>query len=221
MARTLTAQTAVRVVAARFPRLDQSDVAARLCDEVQAAIWHRYPWRQSLAELPPFHLLAEEPDYGPPVYAVPSDFYGLHRVWVRTSSNMVYPLTVRNGLALSIATDVPTEISYQPETSSFRVHPRPSVTAPDYWVEGAYKKNPTKITNSNITSYILPWDDIYFGVFRKGLIWKVKEDLLGDPAADNDLAKFFYLVDEMARAEGLHLGVDQMAPAESLELGGL
>ena len=221
MARTLTAATAVRVIAARYPRLDQSDVAARLCDEVQSFIWHRYPWRQSLAELPPFHLLEEEPDYGPPMYAVPSDFYGLHNVWIRTSSNMVYPLTVVGEVGISVATSIPTQISYRPENISFRLHPRPSLTAPENWVEGAYKKNPTKITNANLTSYILPWDDIYFGVFRKGLVWKVKEDQLGDPTADSDFAKFLMLLENMATAEGIHSGVRTMAPAESFELGGL
>ncbi len=221
MARTLTAQTAVRVVAARYPRLDQSDVAARLCDEVQSFIWHRYPWRQSLAELPPFHLLEDEPDYGPPLYAVPADFYGLHNVWVRTSSNMVYPLTVVSDLGISVGTGIPDEISYRPENISFRVHPRPNVTAPEYWVEGVYKKNPTKITNANMTSYILPWDDIYFGVFRKGLVWKLKEDVLGDQTADNELAKFVFLLNEMATAEGIHSGVTTYAPEAGFELGGV
>ncbi len=220
MARTLTPGDAVRIVSTRYPKLDTSGIAARFCDEVQALIWHRWPWRESIAELPPFHLMFEEPDYGPPTLAVPADFHGLYMVNLRNSSLQTIPMTAVPNLPVSNGAGVPSAISYQKEVKSFRVHPRPSITAPDWWVEGSYKKTPTKITNENLNSYTLPFDDLYFEVFRRGLIWKVKDELLGDPQAANDLALFYTLIDRMAAAEGLQDGVVVVAPAESLELGG-
>jgi len=220
MSKTLTAGDAVRIVAARYPRLDTSGFAARFCDEVLSTIWHRYPWRESLAELPPFHLVREEPDYGAPLLAVPPDFYGLHRVCVRNSYGTTYPpLIVVHDLSVSQSTGIPTAIAYQPEKRSFRVYPRPLVGAPDFWIEGSYKKVPQKITTATLNSYFLPFDDMYFNVFRLGLVWKVKE-ILGDSEAVQDEARFYRAIDEMAVAEGLHSGVIVVAPAEGLELGG-
>lgn len=220
MSTTLTPGDAVRIVATRYPKLDASGVAARFCDEVQAMIWHRWPWRQSIAELPPVAMLLEEPDYGPPTLAVPNDFYGLYRANLRNSSQQVVPLVVVPELAISTGTGIPSSVAYQPEKRSFRFHPRPSITSPEWWMEGSYKKTPTKITNANLNSYILPFDDLYFEVYRRGLIWKVKDEILGDPGAKEDLALFLMLIDKMAAAEGLQAGVVVVAPAEGLELGG-
>jgi len=218
--RTLTAGDAIRIVSTRFPRLDTSGLAARFADEIQAIMWHRYAWRESLAELPPFHLVYEEPDYGPPLLAVPADFYGLHGVHVR-NTYITYPsLTVVPNLPISTGIGIPDTIAYQAEKKAFRVHPRPSVRAPEWWIEGSYKKTPTKITNANLNSYILPFDDLYFEIFRRGLVWKVKEEILGDEKAFQDEIRFMNDTVRMAAAEGLHSGVILIAPAEGLELGG-
>jgi hypothetical protein len=223
MARTIVVAEAVNMVGLRYPRLLTDGFAARFADEVQARIWHRYPWRGTLAELPPFYLIHEVPDYGPPTYAVPTDFYGLHRAWIRNgvNGNVLEPeLLVKPEVGISVAPGVPTVIAYHEERFSFRLHPRPSITGPDYWVEGIYKKNPTKITNENLNSHILPWDDQYFEVFKKGLEWKYKDEILGAPDADRSLLLFRAFIDDMAAAEGLHSGVVTVAPAEGLELGG-
>lgn len=222
MASTMTAGQAVSIVGLKYPKLLTESFAARFADEVQAFIWYRYPWRGSLSELPPFHLVKEEPDYGPPLLAVPGDFYGLHRAWVRSSTGQrVEPeLLVKPEVSISSSTGLPTAIAYHSERLSFRVHPRPSVSAPDWWIEGTYKKLPTKITNENLNSYVLPWDDIYFQIFRRGLEWKVKDELIGTPDGTAAFAIFRSMVDDMAAAEGLHSGVVTVAPAEGLEMGG-
>jgi hypothetical protein len=49
MSKTLTAGQAVNIVGLRYKSLLTDGFAARFCDEVQAKIWHRYPWRGSLA----------------------------------------------------------------------------------------------------------------------------------------------------------------------------
>lgn len=222
MPSTLTVSDAMNMVALKFPRLLTDGFAARLADEVMAFIWYRYPWRVSLAELPPFFPVREIPDYGPPSYAVPADFYGLHEVWLRryTGERLEPQLLVKPSVVISIAPGQPSAIAYQAEHRSFRLHPRPSFSGPEIQVEGSYKKTPTKVTNENMNSYVLPWDDIYFQVFKKGLEWKFKEDVLNSPDADRSFMLFRAFVDDMAAAEGLHSGVVTIAPAEGLELGG-
>jgi hypothetical protein len=83
-------------------------------------------------------------------------------------------------------------------------------------VEGKYKKLPTKITNENLNSYVLPWDDIYFDVFRQGLVWKYKQDIIGAQDAVRELQLFEKMINDMAAAEGLHSGVAMIAPSEGL-----
>lgn len=221
MANTLTVADGINLVAMKYPRLLTDGFASRIADEVIAFIWHRYPWRISLAELPPFFPVKEVPDYGPPTFSVPDDFYGLQEAWLRRSTGeKVEPrLTVKPSVEISIAPGYPTAIAYQPEMKSFRLHPRPSFSGPEIQVEGIYKKLPTKVTNENMNSYSLPWDDIYFQVFKKGLEWKIKDDIMGAADADRAYLMFRAFVDEMAANEGLHSGVITVAPAEGLALG--
>jgi hypothetical protein len=49
MAKTLTPGQALSIVGLRYGKNLVSDAfGARFCDEVQAKIWYRYPWRGSL-----------------------------------------------------------------------------------------------------------------------------------------------------------------------------
>jgi hypothetical protein len=222
MARTITVGEALNLVGLKYPRILSDGFGARLADEVQAFIWGRYPWRNTLAELPPFYPVREVADYGPPMYAVPSDFKGLHRAWLRryTGERIEPELLVKPDVSISIAPDVPSAIAYHAERASFRLHPRPSFSGPEVQVEGIYKKLPTKITNANMNSFLLPWDDEYFQVFKKGLEWKYREDIIGAPDAAQSFVLFRAFVDQMAMDEGLHSGVVTVAPAEGFELGG-
>jgi hypothetical protein len=49
MAKTLTPGQALTIVGLRYKGLVSDVFGPRFCDEVQAKIWHRYPWRGSLA----------------------------------------------------------------------------------------------------------------------------------------------------------------------------
>jgi len=222
MAKTLTVADVVNMLGLKYPRLLTEGFAARLADEAIGMIWNRYPWRPSLVELPPFFLVREVADYGPPTYAVPADFKGLHAAWLRQWDGYKYEpeLLVKPSVSISIAPGMPTAIAYHPERSAFRLHPRPSMGGPEIWVEGIYKKLHTKVTNANMNSYVLPWEDEYFGVVRAVLEAKYKSAILGSQDAPQALMLARRFVDDMAAAEGLHSGVVTIAPAASLELGG-
>lgn len=221
MAKTLTINDALNIAALRFPRILTDSMGARFADEVLSEMWMRYPWRESLADLPPFHLVYGQSDYGPPIYAVPSDFASIHDLWIRDSNGTPYPLVDKDTMKVVLSIGIPDTISYEPEVSSFRVGPRPNISAPDYWIEGKYKKTITAVTNSTLTSYAFPFDDKYFGVFRQGLVWKYKNDILGDPSAVNDYQLFRTMLDDMAMKEGIDIGKRFMVPDEGLMLGGM
>jgi hypothetical protein len=221
MARTLTVATALNLAKIRFKNLVEDGLGARFADEIIAYMWTRYPWRESLEELPPFHLTRDEADYGAPLLAVPADFYGLHDVRVRSYDNYVSdPLFVHKELRYDGSVGIPSSIAYQKEIKGFRVHPVPNVGGAGWWVEGSYKKLPVKVTNSNVASYVLPWDDIYFGVFRAGLAWKIADEIQADPKAEMKFVMFSRMLERMAMDEGVHEGGVILAPSDALELGG-
>jgi hypothetical protein len=219
VAKTLTVGTALHILSARNPRILTESFGARFADEVQAFMWYRHPWRESLADLPPFSLVPDEPRYGPPTLAVPPDFYGLHDAWLRNMSGGQQVLLVQKDLRPSGESGVPTSICYDGASGSFILHPRPALSAPDWWVEGRYKKTPTKITNETVMSHVLPWDDIYFAVFRAGLNWKLAQEIERSRDWPNEFAAFLRAVDDMARTEGIISGVEVISPDVSLEYG--
>jgi hypothetical protein len=222
MAKTLTVASALNILNIRFPRLLVDGIGARFADEVIGYMWTRYPWKESLAELPPFHLTRDESDYAAPLLAVPSDFFGLHDARLRNSSNYVSaPLTIQKELRYDGVPGLPTSIAYQKDIAGFRVHPVPQVGGADWWVEGTYKKTPTKVTNENLAAYTLPWDDIYFAVFRAGMVAKIKDELMQDTnAALLAFQRFNGDLQRMAMDEGVHEGVTIISPSDALAYGG-
>lgn len=223
MASTCTLGDAVNLLGQRYPKLLLDGNAARLCDEVLSFMWNRYPWRESLGQLYPFFLAKEECDYTKPFIVFPSDFYGLREAWIREYTGYRFdpPLVVKPDLIVSGSTGRPEAISYQPEIGGFRIFPRSDTSSPDIWVEGIYKKRLTKVTNATVQSYVYPWDDIYFKVFRKGLSAICKDELLGmKQEAMIEGQEFMALLDWMAAAEGHQSGDFSVHPQRGLELGG-
>jgi hypothetical protein len=223
MASTLKIGDAVNLLGQRYPKLLLDGNAARLSDEVIQFMWTRYPWRQSLAKLYPFFVTREESDYTAPFIVFPTDFFSLQEAWLReyTGYRQDPPLNVKPDLIVSGSCGTPESISYQPEIGGFRLYPRPSFSSPDWFVEGIYKKALTKVTNETVQSYVYPWDDRYFKVFRKGLSAICKDELLGNKQeAMMEGQEFVGLLEWMAASEGLHSGNASVHPQRSLELGG-
>jgi len=219
MARTMTPGTAISLLQAKYRQLPDG-FGARFCDEIHSHMWLRYAWRESIEELPPFHLTDGEAYYGPPLLAVPPDYYSLHEAWLVSANYDQHPLKIQANLTPTMATGWPNKIGYDKARGSFVLSPRPSVTAPDWWVTGVYKKNPAKITNNNLNSYTLPWDDVYYEVFRTGVEWKFKEEISRDKDWPLVRQAFYGLLGEMAVAEGVAEGVTQIVPEFGLEYGG-
>lgn len=217
MANTLTAAALIDVVKLNYPRTLGDGFYCRAADAVNSYIWKRYPWKPSIANLIPFMLVYSEPDYGAPYVQIPPDFQSFHQVWMRTSDGREYKVDPRPDLQKSFNPGLPNAISYMPKDLAFRLHPRPSLSAPDYWIEGEYKKTPTLITASNINSFVLPYDDMYALVFEQGLQWRFKKGTADELPA---FQFFVALLDEMAASEGLLHGPPQNFPDESLANGG-
>lgn len=218
MARTMTPGMAVQLIQQQNKGLLPDGFAARFCDEIHSKMWLRWPWAETLAELPPFFLTYMEAYYGPPFQAVPSDFLALWDVWIRTPDGQKYDMKVQRVLEPSRDVGVPSRIEYNKAKSSFILHPRPNFWTGQAWVEGTYKKTPTKITNANLNSYVLPWEDMYFDVFRQGLHWKIAQEIKKERTWTSERAMFIALLDDMAGAEGVNEGPVVVAPENSIDL---
>ena len=219
MARTLTYQDALNILAQRHRQFLADGTLARFCDEVMSFMWNRYPWTQTLDELPPFYLTYGESRYGTPVAAIPADFKSLHEAQVVGYSTGEYPLKVLKTLQESSVIAPPEAISYDKAAKQLVVFPASSFASPQYWVTGKYKKTPTKVTNATLAS-VLPFEDDYFAVFRTGLAAKIRQELLDDPRWPTYWQQFLFLLDKMAQEEGFNEGQLVVAPDDELALGG-
>lgn len=217
MAKTLTAGKALEIVAVKFPRITADGVGARFASEVRDYMWYAYPWKISLGDLQPFALTQNQADYGSPLFTLPTDFYGLHDVWIRSVADDYVPLSVVKELPVSGSPGYTTTVAIT-ENGKIRLHPRPVLFGPDWWVEGKYKKSTTSITPNNVTSTILPWDDMYFEVFRRGLIWKYRDEIMGDPRAVEDLNIFLTWLGKMIASESGQDGVTPVHPSHGLAM---
>jgi hypothetical protein len=217
MAKTMTPGMALDLFAVRAPRILTDGWGARFCDSAHGDIWERYPWPETLAGLTPFYLVYDLQGYGAPTISIPSDFDYLHEAYLANSNRQIRELKVQRHLPTTDMSGFPTTIMYK--EGQFLLHPRSSVSQPDWWVGGTYKKTPTKITNANLNSYTLPWEDKHFDVFRQGVEWRVKQ-YLGDRDWMASRQLFELLLEDMAVGEGLAAGPYVVSPSESLELGG-
>jgi hypothetical protein len=224
----------LRMVDRHVSRNVITDFAADICNLAYSKIWHRYDWRESLATLPPFYLIPNEQDIGPPFYSVPSDFAGLRKadlVYVAADPPTRKPLTVIKDLNLTHARWLPHSISYNPDTRSFRVFSRVTLNmgTPNWQIEGTYKKLATRITPTTLTTP-LPTKDDLLHMWIEGIKWAAFS-LAGDAKAGSvqkqdgstiltgQLAVFYQAMDSMAANEGLELGDNYIHPGEPLVSG--
>ena len=127
MAQTYTIAEALNVVQSQVRKDIEPALAAYIANMAQNKIWNKYDWRETLAPLPPFYLIGQEQEFGPPAVIVPSDFLGLREAYlVSTSANPSRrrELKVRRDLRLTGIEGLPEEISYEPTTKRFRTFPR-------------------------------------------------------------------------------------------------
>ena len=193
MAYTYYYSDAVTALQDIIKRSVEEEKASILCNIATNKIWSRYDWRESLAKLPPFYLIPLMQDYGQPFTVVPSDLLGLREVyWVRTTATPPArePVTVFRDLPETHIRSLPHAICVLPAINlpatkpKFRVFPRipDNIGSTDYMIDGTYKKRPTKITQANMQTSLLPWDDIYFNTFLETLKWACWQ-LAGDGRA--------------------------------------
>ena len=112
---------------------------------------------------------------------------------------------------------LPSAIDYNPDTQKIRLFPRvpDNIAAPIWMIEGTYKKKPTKVTSATLNSYLIPWDDIYFGQFC-AVLRATALEIAGDPRSTDEMKKAFMALDEMAQNEGINLGDPQIYPSEGM-----
>jgi len=233
MAATYKYQDAIQIAAKQLNRNVEDEFAAAIANMATNLIWMSFDWRETLASLPPFYLIPDEQDHGPPAVSVPADFYGLRLaalLLLNSDPPARFDLSVIQDLRETHVRAMPHAIGYERARRAFRVYPRvPSNAAcSTYIVQGTYKKRPTKVLASTLLSTALPFDDIYFDVWVEALKWAAWQ-IAGDPRAGQvihvkgqgsqytgQLALCLERIAGMASAEGLELGAPAIAPREAL-----
>lgn len=209
----------LKIVNRNVPANVKEDHSAEICNQTWNLIWSRYDWRESIKTLPPFYLIPNEQDHGAPFIDVPSDFLGLRKVdLVSLASNppIVKPLKVIKDLELTHVRFFPHSISYNMDTRAFRVFPRvpDNIGAPNYMIVGTYKKTPTLITSSTMST-VIPTKDIYISMWIETMKY-FSYLFSSDQRMQTQLGIALSTIDNAAREEGLELGDYQISPSEAL-----
>lgn len=217
---TYTIADALNIANRTMPRAIEDANAAVIATAAISHIWKRYDWRETMNELPPFWLLPNRQDYGPPFYAVPQDFYGLREAYlVQTTSTPVtrWELFILRNPRKEYVQGLQNAIGYVPETRSFRVYPMPpaNIGATNFLIDGTYKMRPPLITAAALQTTLVPWNDMYIMEFVTALRWAAAK-LAGSSQATQQMEELDLLIDQMAGAEGLELGDQPIYPAESI-----
>jgi hypothetical protein len=218
---TFTYRDVWSAAAAQYPRaLDQplQELATNIAIN---EMWKAYDWRGTVVQLPPFWLVPGDQDYGTPTYVIPDDYFGLREVYLVTLTNTTWPvrkkLEIVENLERTGLQDLPQSICYRSSIAGFRVHPCPtfSMAAPNYLIDGTYKKRPPKWTSASYASQLL-WDDIYFSAFVSACVWAAFK-LSGQRQAA--MEQYLIFQQDLQRAkedENLELGERVIHPTEGI-----
>lgn len=224
MAFTYTYTDVVAATTANYTKsLDQTTLEYAMNNAIKKT-WLAYDWRGTVVKLPPFWLVPGEQDYGSPTYTVPDDFYGLREVYfvIVGATNMPRRkfITVCENLEKTDLQGIPESICYRPSVSAFRVHPQPtlSLSAPNYLIDGTYKKRPAKWTRASMASPLL-FADEYFDVFVQAYVWAVLRLSGQNKLAFEQDAIFRQALVEATQSENLELGEPSIHPSEAIGEG--
>lgn len=231
MASTYTYQDVLNVIRHGISAAAEDRLGATICNVATSFIWNAYDFRETIDLLPPVFLIPNEQDLGKPFSAVPSDFNGLRQMYlVRLLSDppVRMELKVVKDVRLTHVQALPHAVGYQPDRRSIRVFPRvpDNVGAPDFFIEGTYKKKPKMIT-ANTLGDLLPFDDQYFPVWievAKWAAWSLTNDSRAGGISINGDQRIYVgqaavakeAVDSMAKNEGLNEGDPTLAPDQPL-----
>lgn len=202
----------------------ETGFAAMVADRAQSTLWNAADWKETIADLPPFFLVPQEQDYGPPVALIPADFKGFRQAYMVVTINnppVRFPLTIDRFLQLTEINGQINAISYERSLRKFRVFPRPSANlcSPWYVVDGNYKQKPTKLTPANYANTPLPWDDQYFDTVVAVAQLKFYDLTKDFQKFQNQWPITEYLVQKMMADEALNTGDQMISPNGILQLG--
>lgn len=244
MATTLTYGDYLKLIRGHVSASTLENHGPQIVNMAVRKVWARYPWRAFIQDFRPFHLIPLEQDYGPPFNAVPADFdsfINANLVFLANGGNALRypPLKVKQFLETTSRRGIPEDIAFYPgrpgrgsdtgNSAQFRLFPRPneSMGAPQWFVEGRYKRTPQKIDNSLIENP-LPFDDKYESQIFDVFVWAGKK--LGGAQDTGQvqfqdgmerytghLASAMQAIEEMARFEGFSDGDTTLAPSEPLD----
>lgn len=244
MARRITFNKLINSIRLEVPRVKELEFASELVADIITKIWNFQDFRETLGQLPPFFLVGDVQDYGPPVFTVPADFQALRGVSLKNINYgadgitvQTYPLIPKTRQQPLVTHGWrPEVLSYEPQGNFFRVHPvLPTGVPSNAWmVEGVYKKLPqtnlydttnfigipiltTDITPENYNRCLLPLDDRHYTLF-KDIAVVLGKKLAGGLSQDSVAAENYIdmKIRKIAIDEGIDIGSSNLTPMEPL-----
>lgn len=222
MSRTYTWEDVLAYLYQNVPRVSESQVGPLVCNQILNMMWDKCDWRETMADMPPWHPIAGEQDHYSPLVCAPSDFRGLRKAQIfgiASDPPFEKALLVTKDLKETWYMALPDDISYDTARQCFRLFPRfPEGLDPTDWViQCTYKKNPTKVTGATINS-VIPFDDHYFQTLVDvGHYCLAKTDPRRIREYEALRAQAEYSLERKAAEEGINLGDQPIAPQFPLD----
>lgn len=227
MAGTKTVGEAISIIRKRpeYRSLDDSAFYLTAGNSALTLMWNAYRWDDSIKEFPPFYLIPGQAYHVAPHIEIPSDFSKLYEADVWTLYGQRCPLQIRKRLKPSLFEGTPNRIAWIKERSGFLITPTPSEAwaSPESQVVAAYKSLPPILTNNNIDSGALPFEDRHYPAFLDALDWAYAK-YSGSPNAGGSiwqdgrvvrtgkLGSFYDSLGETIRSDDNERGVDEIVP---------
>lgn len=236
MAFTYSAQDGIDLVKKFVKDIPLTDIDAQVCDMVSSLMYVEAFWRWTLQNIPATSIPLVD---GQQDYNVPTNLFRLFRariVRTDTTPDQYQEIDVNEFYSPDLRSTSPraiTGVSHDEPLGKFRLSQAVSIASGEtYELQGDYQINPTKITDSTVSS-VLWFPDQYFPVFFEGLKWKAYEfaddsragnvtiDRFGHRNATGQCGKFYFALDSMKQAEDFGTGNAAEFPDEPFGVNSL
>lgn len=230
MTRNKTWQDLLRSIENVVPRSIFEQLAFDILNASVGRLWDAFPWRQSVAVLPPFYLIPEVFEYPDVLSDMPSDLGAIMAAWFVDLSDPSRPVK----FPLQVVRDVEQAGVYgQPHliarreiwsptgglpAACYRLFPTPpmGMGAPHHMITGTYKRIAPQVGPATLSNP-LPFSDSYFAdlvSIARYTAW----EFAGDPRAREreTFAALNAIFVSVSSREGFHLGAQTINPGYPL-----
>jgi len=153
--------------------LEDPTILTEIVNDAHCYMWAYAPWSWSVGSMPTFTLTANFSDYS---VNIPTDFLYAFDAFLIDGLKVERELTTVSILPADVGfVGQPNYVYYfgtAGASGTGRVAPKPAQVTGTQTVIAKYKRTPTLYTPSTVYTGTMPFDDVYFNVYREGVLWK-------------------------------------------------